>query len=598
MMLPEALLDLLDAPSGAVVLARELAGLASAGRGDLAFAAAVALLAAESRGDGFVPFDDDAFQAVLSHLGHEGRDVEAELLATGLAAGSDDAERGLPFVVADGLLRSQRVAVQEARVGRRVRALLSAAPVARLGLEAALADVLARPAVRGGTPVVLDETQVAAIRTLAAHRLVVLSGGPGTGKTSVVVSLLRALARTGVTPTSIALAAPTGKAAQRLAASIADGLGSLGSPTPLDRELARDLVAPTTVHRLLGHSPVRGTVSRHESAPLSASWVVVDEASMLDLALFDRLLAALRPDATLVLVGDVHQLPSVGVGDVLRDLATHGAPVALLTRSHRMREDDPHGRAILLSAQALLRGENPFEALVETSAPTFRGVERAASAAVLGDGPLGDPRLARLARLDYAAEGGQLVPSGVAVFRELDAALSARRVLTPGRRTPGGSLAQNRRFHALAARRAGRAEGGFLPGEPLLVTRNDGERGLVNGDVGVALWVKEGDRRRPSLVVDRPDGPRVHPLDRVRDEVELAYAMTVHKAQGSEHDEVVFVVPEDPAALALSSRQLVYTAVTRAKRGLLVVGDPARLGPALASAVGRRSSLGRSLARP
>ncbi|MCA9554405.1 MAG: AAA family ATPase, partial [Myxococcales bacterium] len=184
----------------------------------------------------------------------------------------------------------------------------------------ALADVLARPSVVGGRPVTLSEEQEAAVRHALGRRLTVISGGPGTGKTSIVVALLRAWVRAGVATTDIALAAPTGKAAHRMAEAVRGGLLTLEDPAPEDTALTARVPTPATLHRLLGYLPSTGRFAHHEHNRLSERVIIVDEASMIDLTLMERLVRAVHPEAHLVLLGDAEQLPSVDAGAVLRDV--------------------------------------------------------------------------------------------------------------------------------------------------------------------------------------------------------------------------------------------------------------------------------------
>ena len=173
-------------------------------------------------------------------------------------------------------------------------------------------------AIADGPPPLTAE-QKKAVREALASPLALVTGGPGTGKTTIVVSLLRALAWAGVPMTAVAIAAPTGKAAQRLQESLGGGL-ALAARDMADAALVRIAPSPQTIHRLLGWSPTAGRFARHENDRLPHRTVIVDEASMVDLYLMDRLLRALAPDARLVLLGDADQLPSVEAGAVFRDL--------------------------------------------------------------------------------------------------------------------------------------------------------------------------------------------------------------------------------------------------------------------------------------
>ncbi len=213
-------------------------------------------------------------------------------------------------------------------------------------------------AVRERTSIPLSDDQVSAVETAVRFLLAVISGGPGTGKTTIVVSILRALCRLGVAPNEMVLTAPTGKAAHRLGQAVRSGLEAIAEKSPEDRSL-EDLAEPLTLHRLLGYSQSTGRFVHHQNNRLVGRVIVVDEASMLDLVLMERLVRSLGDDARLVLLGDDHQLPSVEAGAVLRDLIAGQSPLGpravRLTTSHRMRLEDPDGCNILTVSARLDR---------------------------------------------------------------------------------------------------------------------------------------------------------------------------------------------------------------------------------------------------
>ena len=234
----------------------------------------------------------------------------------------------------------------------------------------------------GAGQIELTPEQRYAVLTAVHEPLTLITGGPGTGKTSIVVALLRLMTRLGVEPAQIALAAPTGKAANRMLESIEGQLKEMGPPPGPDQALLERLPKPQTLHRLLGYSRYTRRFHHHQHNQLEARAVIVDEASMIDIFLMERLVRAVRPEAHLVLLGDADQLPSVDAGAVLRDLIAaepthdgpwrelltdapeprpgHGGPMdratVHLTRSHRMRADDPAGRNILSVARRIRAG--------------------------------------------------------------------------------------------------------------------------------------------------------------------------------------------------------------------------------------------------
>jgi len=505
--------------------------------------------------------------------------------------------------------------------------------------HAALADVMLRPAFARGQAAQLTDEQEAAVRLALQRRLAVIVGGPGTGKTSIVAALLRCAARLGLAGEDLALAAPTGKAADRLRGAVVAALESVADPAEADRSLR--LPAAQTLHRLLGYSP-SGRFRQHENHRLIARLVVVDEASMLDLAMMDQLGRALSPDATLVLLGDADQLPSVDVGAVLRDLLPgEGEPgrapspddarcgsVAVLRRSFRMSPEDPDGRRVLAAARSLQMGtvrlgddEGAF--VVRQSAADVQlagaellpATERAAFlarwSADLNDvdrdwqaqRPAGLPDRAALTRRVYPVEGGLVVDEGArAELGRLFADSERLRLLCV---TRADAARVNAELHRDVLDRARAASFGsaelhgvaFYPGEPVLVQRNDYARGLYNGDQGLVIRAQDsnGDGHHFAVVFQRGREFQIFAVEAIRSLLRLAFAVTVHKSQGSEYDAIALLLPDED--LPLMTRELLYTAITRARRGALVVGSPEVLAAVAVRRVRRFSGLAAKLRR-
>jgi exodeoxyribonuclease V alpha subunit len=262
-------------------------------------------------------FDDAARERIRTTI--------AELVRPGRCAfvigHSSDARR--PLLYLKPFLYHQRIHDAENRLAEHLARLCmqpaSTTPGAA-ALKTAIDDVVARPSFFDERPITLSPEQRLGVETAVRSGLAVVSGGPGTGKTSIVVTILRVLARVGCAPQEVALAAPTGKAAYRMRDSIAMGLAQIVKPSKEDRALGEASLDPATIHRLLGYSPERGTFRHHVRNPLAARAVIVDEGSMLDLVLMERLAGALADDARLVILGDANQLPSVAAGAVFRDL--------------------------------------------------------------------------------------------------------------------------------------------------------------------------------------------------------------------------------------------------------------------------------------
>jgi len=389
--------------------------------------------------------------------------------------------------------------------------------------------------------IALSEDQVRALRFAHDRPVLVITGGPGTGKTTLTRFLLDLFEAHGF---RLALAAPTGRAARRLAETA-------GRPA-------------STLHRLLGFDPSTGAFGRDASSPVEADVILVDESSMIDLRLFECLLAAVPRTARLVLVGDADQLPSVGPGEVLRDLIRSGViPTARLRQI--FRQDERSG--IVRNAHRVLEGEAP-----ETDAPgegDFVFVESDEPAQIAAE-------IRRLVR-DFLP-----ATAGVDPVRDVQ-------VLVPmykgeaGADALNGWLQEDLNPDGREVRSGARR---FRERDRVIQLRNDYQRNVFNGEIG---WVDSID----------PDGRELH----VRfdalvslpaadwDQVSLAYAITVHKSQGSEYDWVVFPLTTQHAILL--ERPLFYTAITRARKGVVLVGSRRALALALRTgrSRGRRTTL-------
>ncbi len=385
----------------------------------------------------------------------------------------------------------------------------------------------------------LDAVQASAVSLAVAHGVSLLTGGPGTGKSRTVSAIVAVCRRVDVT---IALAAPTGRAAKRL------------------EELAGNNA--TTVHRLLGARPpaagASGSVFEHDAQnPIEADLVVVDEASMLDAELCAALVCAIRDGTHLVIVGDPAQLPSIGPGRVLGDLIDSGAvPVTELSTLYRQTEGGAIARlAIAVRGGELARVDDPTHEVVVVPAP--QSTEAAHRVVQLVTDSI--PRV-------FGCSGDQV------------------QVVTPVHRGPAGTQALNRALKAVLNPGSGTVRG-YDAGDRVVATANhlDAEpTGYANGEVGTVLSC--GDN---TLRVAFASGEAEISGKSLSDLLH-GWAITVHRAQGSEWEAVVVVMP--PEAGSMLSRPLVYTALTRARRHLSVVHAA---GPALAHAVRQIGSIPR-----
>jgi exodeoxyribonuclease V alpha subunit len=438
----------------------------------------------------------------------------------------------------------------------------------------------------------LSDEQAAAVEQSVRRRTLVLTGGPGTGKTTTVARMVYALAQQHAAgaalregepgrgrPFSVALAAPTGKAATRLQEAVAHELADLGiGADELPRPEAR------TLHRLLGWRPDNTTRFVHDRGNrLGHDLVVVDEASMVDLTLMARLLEAVRPDSRLILVGDPQQLTSVGAGAVLSDLVAGfegraDSPVCALQTNHRSTEDIKALAAALRvgdveAVLAVLRSGSAEVEYDETDDPESVLRERCVAAALaVREAATGDaPAAQRAAAADHALQGFRL--------------------LCAHREGPAGVRRWNQRIEQWLAEEIGQPLGGrWYPGRPLLVTANDYALDIYNGETGVVVV----DDARPRVWIS---GARPRTLAPSRlDAIETMHAMTIHKSQGSQAEEVAVLLPD--ADSRLLTRELFYTAVTRAQRKVRVVGTEAAVRAAVATTAQRATGLRGRLAGP
>ncbi len=491
----------------------------------------------------------------------------------------------------------------EAQLAARIEALLDAPP---MPVDAHLARVRLDQLFPACAQV--DWQRVAASLALDG-RLTLITGGPGTGKTTTVCKLLILLQEQALTqqgrPLRIELAAPTGKAAGRLGESIAATLQRLAASVPaaLLQSIPREA---RTLHRLLGARPGQVDFRHHAANPLHLDLLLVDEASMVDLALMSRLFAALPHQARVVLLGDRDQLASVEAGGVLGDLclpstagaafsatrqarlAALGTPLTLpnevkapladhqvrLRHSHRFLPDSP----IAALAEAVNAGDGPgvrsaLEGAGEGAGLSWRAYDEGSLARLLGERVI--PTLAeQVRRRDplAALEG-----------------LEQLRLLCAVREGPGGVVEVNRLVERLLAQQGAiEPQGRWYAGRPILITRNDATLGVANGDVAVLLpEPNRGGRLRAFL--RRPEGGVRSLLPERLPSHETLFAMTVHKSQGSEFDHTLLLLP--PRDNPLLTRELLYTAITRARRQIEVWGDPALFAAAVTRRVQRHSGL-------
>ena len=429
-------------------------------------------------------------------------------------------------------------------------------------------------------PVVAEAMEQREAAALAVRRpFAVISGGPGTGKTTTVVRVLALLQELNiVAPDRVALSAPTGKAAARLREAMAQ---VSTESEPLDVSPLGDAV---TLHRLLGWRSGGRPPTYGPNRAIPYDVVVVDEASMVDLALMTQLLEALPAKARLILLGDQDQLASVEAGAVLGDIyaAAENKPlvgsVARLRHGWRFTQDSQIGRL----ATAVTNGDTN-EAFATLSKP---GQSDAIMRSVAKRADLVD--LLEEHCMDVYAEGLRLAATGApaeVVFNSI----SRLQLLAAHRSGPGGVHELNQQVEKqLALRGLLRPGATWYPGRPVLVTRNDYNLRLFNGDIGVVLPDPDQPERLKAVFAQPEEGWRAISPGRLP-EHETAYAMTVHKSQGSEFSRVIMVLPE--RASPVLSRALLYTAITRATDRLEIWGSTEILEEAIRRRVRRASGL-------
>jgi exodeoxyribonuclease V alpha subunit len=502
-----------------------------------------------------------------------------------------------------------------------------------------------------GNAVQLNNHQQLGLALALLKNFAVLTGGPGTGKTSIVFALLRCLLRCGYNAEQIVMAAPTGLAAQRLTDAIRKGFEALPAYV---RENGPDTVikdiSALTLHRLLQYQPSRGTFRHHADNPLPYDVVIVDEISMVGLVLMAQLFQAIKPEAKLILLGDKDQLPSVEVGAFPGHLIpADGRPCYTKEMQVRLANILPHFKVfrqgrdhVLRDALVMLEENYRSQAQIQEVARSINAqdetlLDRLPCCSLTGPLPEKNTSVPpgsvsfenlcrqggcwlleaptanlndwqRVLRLwadhhygDHSGEkasyfdkvkkcqpiGSTLEPYQEELLTEAFAGFAQARILTLIRSGPWGSEGINNYLNQYLRSKLSRpGKGGMFPGVPVLVTRNDYDRELFNGDVGISLQSALGGY---CVVFQRSGRFLIIPQEALPAH-ELAFAVTVHKSQGSEYNKVLIVLPPD-GGRRLLTKEILYTGVTRAKDLVLLYGSKENLRIALLRKVERTSGL-------
>lgn len=492
--------------------------------------AGISFALTEAMNDGHCGLPTDDLIAKATELLEVPQDLIEDALARELKSGAVVADTlgDRPAIFLAGLFEAER------EISDRLHGLMRAPlPWAEIEPEKALSWVEQK------SDITLAESQVVAIRLALRSKVLVITGGPGVGKTTIVSSILRILAAKEVT---LLLGAPTGRAAKRM------------------RE-ATGLEAKT-IHRLLEFDPIHGGFRRGPDNPLECDLLVIDETSMVDVRLMQSLLTALPDEAAMLLVGDIDQLPSVGPGNVLGDIIASGAvPVVRLTEVFRQAA----ASRIITNAHLINEGGLPDLSRPEGDSDFYFVSADEPETAVGRIIELVKTRIPQRFGLDPVRDIQVLTPMnrGGAGVRAINAALQA--ALNPA-----------------GERKVERFGSVYAPGDKVMQIENDYDKEVYNGDIGAIIDV---DTDAAQLTVDFDGRVVAYPFADL-DTLVLAYAATIHKSQGSEYPAVI--IPVLTQHYSMLQRNLLYTGVTRGKRLVVLVGQRRAVAIAVRNATARR----------
>ncbi|MEA3232257.1 MAG: exodeoxyribonuclease V subunit alpha [Thermodesulfobacteriota bacterium] len=460
-----------------------------------------------------------------------------------------------------------------------------------------------------GHPISRDPDQVAAIRQALSSSFTIISGGPGTGKTSVMVNILRGLVRTGIPANRIVLAAPTGRAAWRITEAVSKLLPTISSPSDEDRELLA--LKGSTLHKLLRYSHQQHDFYYREGNPLPADAAIIDEVSMVDVVMLAKLLNALDPACTrLILMGDKDQLPSVEAGAVFAEMIpADDHPGIFKDHLVVLRNVYRAGTQINRLAATLNRGQCPDYEPVAFRAALGGKSDRWAVVApmvpeqwrnclhqwadhyLLKSAAEKDKSYTDLLKRAGGKDQQNLARTGKGwhLLEKVFALMGRMKILTLLRHGPSGCTGINQiiaQYLAPCMDSAIDPVNGLFSGALIMVTRNDYGKDLFNGDMGVVIGNTDGGFRAYFQRGDEYHSFAVGQLP----SWEPAFAITVHKSQGSEFDDILLVLPESPENRLLT-REILYTGVTRARKRVIIYGRRQSIKTAVSRKIARQSGL-------
>ncbi len=558
----------------------------------------------------------------------EDRDAEkmADDFLSGVAEGkysrliTTDPAEYLPLIVFESggrkLLYFQRYFVHENLLKQRMQKLLHSKNSLELSKERtdSILDEIYTPesalrVEKGESSMVRDDHQVEAIRLTLKSQFSIISGGPGTGKTSLMVNILRCLQKAGIPVDEMVLGAPTGRAAQRMTETIHRHIHTIRNPSEQDRELLQ--VKSGTLHKILRYRGRTHDFYYGSANPLPASVIILDEVSMVDVVMMEKFLQAVDPVQTkLIFLGDKNQLPSVEAGAVFAEMIPEGARAeGFKDRFVLLRTVFRSGRVLQELAEKIQTGKSPEFLPVPFTDALQMGKDSWAFAP--NGGPKAWKECISLWREYHYARRSQ--PEGysykelITKARDMDlydlAENGSEKVVLDQLFEKAGearilSLVRNGWYgctgiNAQIARELGSElespawpEKGYFSGALIIITRNDYARELFNGDVGIVIEDNKG--------IFRAFFPRfesyIHfPID-LLPPWEFAFSITVHKSQGSEFEDVLLVLPQDENHRLLT-REILYTGITRAKKRLIIYGSEAGLDTAIQRRIVRQSGL-------